>query len=69
MAKKKINIEGRKAENKPSNRSNYLSGQPFSINFELNLRSMIIIKQLLKGTESNEWLTLAEKNTYKKLKK
>jgi len=66
---KRIKIEGKKPDNKPSNKSIHLTYQPFALNMSLNLKSLDIVKHLLKGTESNEWLLLAEKKAYERLKK
>jgi len=66
---KEIKNKGRKAENKPSNKTSYLVNQPFTNNLFLNIESLNIIKQLLKGTDSPEWLIRAEDLVYSKLKK
>ena len=65
---RRIKIESKLPNNKKGNKSNHLVYDPFSINFKLNLSSLLITKQLLIGTDSKEWLTLAEDKVYKNLK-
>jgi len=65
---KRVNIEGKKPHDKPSNKSNHFIYIPFAANFKLNFASLSIIHSLLKGTESKEWLTLAEDQVYKIIK-
>jgi hypothetical protein len=65
---KRIEIQGRKPHDKPSNKSAHLIHQPFAIHFNMNLNSLPIMKNLLAGTESKEWLTLAEDQVYKQIK-
>jgi len=54
--------------NKASHKTNHLKDCPFGVQFALNIRSLSIVPLLLKGTDSNEWLLLAEDKVYKKLK-
>jgi len=54
--------------NKASHNTNFLKDCPFSVQFALNLKSLSIVPLLLRGTDSDEWLLLAEDKIYKKIK-
>ena len=66
---KGILVEGKIDHKKAGNRSNHFIALPLEQHFAMNLVSVSIVQSLLKGTESNEWLLLAENKVYEQIKK
>lgn len=57
-----------KPHDKPSNKSRHIASTPIIQDTHLKACSMLVVKSFLAGTESNEWLLLAEKKAYEFIK-
>ena len=55
-------------EDKPSRKSAHFTNIPFVNKLNITIKSLSIVKHYLSGTDSGEWLGVAEDNIYKRMK-
>ena len=55
-------------EDKAGRKSKHFINIPFFNKVEIAVKSLSVVNHYLKGTDSDEWLTVAEDNIYKRMK-
>lgn len=64
----RIESDGKLPETRPSHKTRHYVDMPFLNNLRITINSMKVVKHYLNGTDSAEWLSVAEKNVYKRMK-